>query len=907
MSRLSIPSKPWNESKDKILRSLSVSPDEGLKKQEIYKRRKIYGLNYLRESRSRDWWLILIDQLKSLIVLLLIAATILSFIFDEYLEAIAIIVVIFINSAIGFFTELKAVQSMHSLRRLTRVNCKVIRDGSITEIPAQELVPGDIVVFEGGDIVTADIRIIEASKLQTDESTLTGESQPVSKIEEAIGKDTILAERKNMLFKGTAVTRGSGKGVVVVTGMATELGQISSLVDQAHEEITPLEKRLNRLGKELIWITLAITGIVALIGIIRGREVFLMIETSIALAVAAIPEGLPIVATLALARGMIRMAGRNALVNRLSAVETLGATNVIFTDKTGTLTENRMSVTRVITDSVTYHLTNNSAEKKSSFISQGKIIDPNKEQILFKLLETGVLCNNASIDSESQDGAKKSTGDPLEIALLTAGEIAAIEHDSLLKEKPELREVAFDPEVKMMATFNEDKNGIVVSVKGAPEVVLEACSFISTDQGEQEIKHQDRAVWLKRTDELAKDGLRVLALATKTVKSIESNPYEQLVFLGLVGMNDPPRSEIKESIAYCKDAGIRVIMVTGDQPVTAHNIAWSVGLIDNGAADVIQGKEVLDPKSSSSDSRESLLQANIFARVSPSQKLDLISLHQKAGSVVAMTGDGVNDAPALKKADIGVAMGKRGTQVACEASDMILKDDSFSTIVVAIQQGRIIFNNIRKFVIYLMSCNVSEIMTVTFAYIVNLPLPILPLHILFLNLVTDVFPALALGLGEGHPNIMKKQPRASEQPILSRQNWISIGIYGLIITLMVLISLSISLYWFEYDKKQAVTISFLTLAFAQLWHVFNMRDKGSSFISNDIIKNPYIWGALALCTVLIIAAIYLPGLAEVLSVVSPPMKGWALVIIMSIVPLVIGQILRLYMYRHDSNQNSSDS
>lgn len=898
MSEVPIPVKPWKDTKENILMSLDVSPDIGLEQTEIYKRRQAYGLNFLRESRSRDWWLIFIDQFKSLIVLLLVAASVLSFMFDEIVEASAIVAVIFINAAIGFFTELKAVHSMHSLRRMTRVNCKVVREGSIIEIPAQELVPGDIAVFEGGDMVTADIRIIESSKLQTDESVLTGESQPVSKTEEAIGEDTILTERNNMLFKGTAVTRGSGKGVVVATGMETELGHITSLVDKAEEEITPLEKRLNQLGKELIWITLAIAGIVALIGILRGREVFLMIETSIALAVAAIPEGLPIVATLALARGMIRMAGRNALINRLSAVETLGTTNVIFTDKTGTLTENRMSVIRMITDSGDFELVHSESEQQRKFESQGEIINPDKENTLIKLLETGVLCNNASINSETSDESL-STGDPLEIALLRAGEIAGLYRNPLLKDKLEIREEAFDPEVKMMATFHKENGGIAVFVKGAPEAVLEICNSILTSQGVKEMNDQERDHWMEHTNELARDGLRVLAMATKTAESMDINPYDRLVFLGLVGMNDPPRKGVKESIAYCQDAGIRVIMVTGDQPVTAHNIARAVRLTQNVSDDVVHGKEIVDPTKLNSVSRERLLKADIFARVSPTQKLDLISLHQKTGSVVAMTGDGVNDAPALKKADIGVAMGKRGTQVACEAADMILKDDSFSTIVDAIEQGRIIFNNIKKFVLYLLSCNVSEIMTVTIAYVLNLPLPILPLQILFLNLVTDVFPALALGFGEGHADIMKKKPRGSDLPILSRQNWISIAIYGFVITLAVLGCLSLSLFWFEYREEQAVTLSFLTLAFAQLWHVFNMRDKGSSFFRNDITKNPFIWGALSLCTLMICAAIYLPDLAEILGVESPQIEGWSLVIIMSLIPFVVGQIIRQFNRTND--------
>jgi Ca2+-transporting ATPase len=674
--------------------------------------------------------------------------------------------------------------------------------------------------------------------------------------------------------------------------MNTELGQISSLVEAAEEERTPLEKRLDQLGHKLIWVTLAIVVLVAATGILAGKETFLMIETAIALAVAAVPEGLPIVATIALARGMWRMARRNALINRLSAVESLGATTVICTDKTGTLTENRMTASQIIMESGTIALLGEEPEEQAQLIETGEPCHSSDSQVLREALETGVLCNNASLQEKGTDGWT-AVGDPLEVALLLAGAKAGIQRDQLLEKMPEVHEEAFDSDVKMMATFHRENGSYRVAVKGAPESVLEICSRIRTGGGDREMGDEDRKGWLQRNDRMAKKGLRILALATKKVDSISAKAYEQLTFLGLIGLQDPPRGDVRQAITACREAGVRTVMVTGDQIETARNVGLAVGLVDEvDDTVVVHGKDLTSPDQLSHEDQLRLLQAPIFARVSPRQKLDLIALHQGNNSIVAMTGDGVNDAPALKKADIGVAMGQRGTQVAREAADMILKDDAFSTIVVAIGQGRAIFNNIRKFVLYLISCNVSEIMAVSLASLVNAPLPILPLQILFLNLVTDVFPALALGVGEGDSAIMKARPRDPKESILTHRHWLTISGYGFAITLSVLGALALALFWLEMGERQAVTVSFLTLAFAQLWHVFNMRDRGSGFLRNEITRNPFIWGALAFCTGLLLLAVYLPGLAAVLKMAAPGAEGWALVIVTSLIPVGIGQILK---------------
>jgi Ca2+-transporting ATPase len=882
--------KPWACSVEDILARLDTEQQQGLSNREAGGRKDQYGPNILREVKSRSIVSIAVNQFKNIIVYFLIVAAVLSFILGDNIEGMAIVAVILINAVIGFITELKGVRSIEALRKLGTVNSRVRRDGSLVEIPAQDLVPGDIVILEGGDIITADLRILEASKLQADESALTGESVPVSKSAAVLPEKVPLAERTNMLFKGTAITRGSGEAVVAGTGMATELGTISSLVHETEDETTPLEKRLNQLGYWLIWVTLAIAAVVGITGIVAGRDIFLMIETGIALAVAAIPEGLPIVATIAMARGVWRMAKRNALVKKLAAVETLGATSIICVDKTGTLTENRLTVSALALSNV-YLEVNIKAEADSAvFISrEGKALLPETDLPLRRALEACVLCNNAELPATEDNGDTGGAGDPLEVALLRLGARFGLTRRDLNKKLPEKREEAFDSETKMMATFHRQEKGYRVAVKGGPESVLAVCRQILTPDGRRELSAEDRAGWLEKNGEMAASGLRMLALAEKEEENADAPAYENLVFLGLIGFNDPPREDVKQALQRCRAAGVRVIMATGDQPVTARAIGYAVGLVDDVKALVVHGSDLKSVDRLEPDEKKELLGASLFARVSPRQKLDIIGLHRANGAIVAMTGDGVNDAPALKKADIGIAMGRRGTQVAREASDIILKDDAFATIVHAVEQGRIIFMNIRSFVLYLLSCNLSEILTVGLATFINAPLPLLPLQILYLNLVTDVFPALALAANEASPAIMEQPPRKKGEPIMDSGRWFTVVVYGLVITAAVLGGMAIALFYLEMDQKRAVTISFLTLAFAQLWHVFNMRDKSSGFFNNAVVRNPFIWGALLLCALLLAATVYVPVLAMVLDVADPGPKGWLLIFGMSLLPLAVGQ------------------
>jgi len=887
--------KPWKDSSEKIWKDLNVDPNNGLDLDEIETKRKRYGSNQMQKKEKKSALSIFVKQFKSLLVILLAIASIISFIFGEIVEGIAISAVIIINTLIGFFTELRAARSMEALYELTKVKTKVRREGELKEIHADDLVVGDIVYLDAGDLVPADLRIIECSKLQANESSLTGESVPVDKKKELIENEEVpLAERRNMLYKGTAITRGSGEGIVIATGEDTELGKISTLVQKAGEGETPLTQRLQKLGRTLFWITLGVAVIVGISGIIQGKDLFLMIESALALAVATVPEGLPVVATISLARGMWRMADKNALISRLSAVETLGSTNIICTDKTGTLTENRMTVVKIFLNDKTVEISGKGFETKGEFKVNDKKIDPKNLENLYRILKASVLCNNASLKKGENSEDKKSVGDPLEVALLIMGEKAGLSRGDLLEEHPEIREESFDPSINRMATINKFEDEYLISVKGSPESVLEVSESYWNSDGVQDLSNEIKEKILDKNEKFANDGLRVISVGTKKVSSEDSDPYSNLIFLGLVALLDPARKEVKPSIELCKRAGIEVIMITGDQEPTARYIGKELGLVSPEESSSKQGNEIRPYDELSNEELQSIKRTRIFARVEPKQKLDLIEIYQKEGSVVAMTGDGVNDAPALRKANIGVAMGQRGTQVAQEAADMILEDDNFETIPKAVEEGRVITDNIKNFVIYLLSCNISEILLVLFASILNMPLPILPLQILFLNVVTDIFPAFALAAGEGASDIMSRPPRDPDKPIISKKHWFITAIYGCLLTFTVLGSFSIALYILKIEISRAVTISFITLAFVQLWHVLNMREKGTSILKNEVVKNKFIWGAIALSIALVIIATYLPGLSFVLKTVDPGFEGWVLILSMSLIPLIIGQIWKSF-------------
>lgn len=888
-----LPKTPHARPARQILRELESDPARGLSTAEAEQRLARYGPNALLAYKPVSVSSILFNQFRNAVTALLAAAAVLAFLFGEWKEAAAIATVLAINGAIGFVTELRAVRSMEALRKLASLSTRVRREGAVTDLPAEDLVPGDIIVLEGGDIVTADLRLVEAYNIAADESLLTGESLAVDKHVQQAGADAPLTERPSMAFKGTSITRGSGVGVVVATGMETELGHISRLVEEAKPETSPLEHQLTRLSGQLIGFTLAVVTIICIIGIARGQDVLLMVKAAIALAVAAIPEGLPIVATMALARGMWRMARHNALIERLAAVETLGATTVIFSDKTGTLTENKMALTELRLSGAHVHVRSD----PPAFLAGGKAVRPEDVAGLDDALTAMVLCSSAEL-SENDNGG---TGDPLELALLRAGRLAGKERKALLRKLPMERQVAFDAETKMMASVHRKGGGYTFFVKGAPEAVIEKASHVVTADGIKTLGKREAASWLKQTEEMATQGMRLLAIATKQGNDLHEEAYGKLALLGILGLQDPPRSDVADAIERCREAGIRVIMMTGDHAATARTIAASIGL-SGPDANVIEGRE-LKPlgKMSKADRREAL-DADIFARVSPSQKLDLISLYQRDGQIVAMTGDGVNDAPALKKADIGVAMGLRGTQVARAAAAMVLRDDAFSTIVTAIREGRVIFRNLQNFVTYLLSCNLSEILIVGLAVLAGLPLPLLPLQILFLNLVTDVFPAFALGAGEGERQVLKRSPRDPKRPIITRQLWGEILGHGISITLATLGALILARQLLGLEGEAAVTVSFITLAFAQLWHVFNMRDPRDGIFLNAVTRNKFVWGSLVLCAGLTVAVTWIPLTADLLKLHAPDIRAWMLILAFSFAPVLVGQAgkqaaLLLYLRR----------
>ncbi len=858
---------PWFVETEKVLSQLQTDPQKGLSQSEADNRLQEYGPNRLEQKQAKPAWTIFIEQWKNLIVGMLAAAAAVSFGFGQALEGVAICIALLVNVCIGFFTELKATRSMEAFAEITKTESLVIRDGQQQSIPSENLVPGDVVPLEAGNVPAADMRLIEASNMEMDESALTGESLPVPKQTKPVDKDAVLGDRSSMLFKGTAMSAGTGAAVVTSTGMQTELGRIAQLAEEAESEQTPLEKRLETMGKKLLWVTIIVAAIVAGIGAASGMNLFLIIETAIALAVAAIPEGLPIVANIALAKGMFRLARENAVMQQLSAVETLGATSVICTDKTGTLTENRMRLTRIT-------LPGDSEPFEEDMEQAG---DDKKAR---DLLRIAALCVNAQLHPDGGD----PTGDPLEIALLEGAASIGVNRPDMLEQYPEEREEAFAADTKMMATFHKNQaDGYLVQVKGAPEAVFDACGM----------SEEERETWRQANESLAGQGLRVLAAAQRRADSMDEDPYQNLSIAGLFGLRDPLRKGVAEAVQACRRAGIRVVMVTGDQESTALHVAHELHITEDAADRALHGRDFKDPEEMSREEIDRILNTRVFCRVSPEQKLQLVKLLQSENLVIAMTGDGVNDAPALKKADIGVAMGKRGTQVAREAAHMILRDDSFNTILVAVEQGRAIFDNIRKFIVYLLSGNVGAIVIVGAAIPTGIGLPLLPLQILYLNMLSDVFPALALGVGQGDKSVMLRPPRPSSEPILDRERWIQVIGYGVLIAATVLAS-----FWWAKTRLSltgdaAVTISFLTLAFARQWHVFNMRAPESKMFVNGVTQNKYVWGALAICFILLFLAVYTPPLAHALRMTPPTAAGWTTIIGFSLIPLVVGQAIKV--------------
>ncbi|MFP5079715.1 cation-translocating P-type ATPase [Pedobacter sp. JCM 36344] len=862
---------------DDLAKLLDVNLKAGLKESSIEERITKYGLNSYAEQKQKSIWVILFEQFKSPIIALLVVAAGFSFFFQDWLEGFAIVGVIAITAALGFFMELQARNSLKALKELDVSVSKVWRDNALKEIPSEKILPGDVLVLEAGDMVLADARLIEVNQFEVDESALTGESLAVEKNIKILKKDVSLADKINLIFKGTSVVKGNAKAIVIGTGLQTELGKITALVETSKQNDTPLEKKLQGLTKILMWITAAFASIFIITGLFQGKPFYLIVETALALAVAAIPEGLPVVSIIALTYGMLRLARKKVLIKRLTSVETLGGINTIFTDKTGTLTENKIDVNSLIFFDEDVAIDKNN-EDSSAKITKNK-------SAFEKLLIIAALCNNAV--TKKIKNKQKHLGDPIEIALLqfiNSGETKAAKINALY---PRVSEEPFNSETKLMATLHKKDNGNFVAAKGAVEELIHRCSSYCEGDKIVPLTDANKKIFLKKADAIQAQGSKVLAFAFKEAKNISTDNFSSdLTLAGLIGFLDPPRMEVVAALQSCRDAGIKVIMITGDHPATALNIAEKIKLSEKDNV-VINGKE-LDSKLSD----KKLFAATIFARVTPKQKLDMVSLYQKKGNIVAMTGDGINDAPALKKADIGIAMGIRGTQVAKETAAMILKDDSFNSIVAAIMQGRVIFKNIKNFLIYLLSCNLSEIFIVFLYGLLNLPFFVLPLQILFLNLVTDIFPALALGLGKGNKLIMTIPPRNPQEPIVMKKDWFTITTYSLLLAIPIIAVTWYCNIYLMYDAKVCNNITFFSLALSQLWHVLNLSSRKISFFNNEITRNKFIWGALLLCIAIIAVFYSIKPLSETIGLQVLSSSTWLIIVATSITPVVLIQLFK---------------
>lgn len=829
----------YQHSEIESLDAQKTSLKSGLSSLEVERRAVDFGFNKLEEAKRKSVWHILLAQFSDLLIIILIAAAIVASWVGEPQDTIAIVTIVVLNAVLGFWQEYRAEQAMAALTALAAPFAKVKRTGQIISIPAFELVPGDIVYLEAGNIIPADLRILEAFQFGVDESALTGESHPVDKHSKAIAEEQLaVADQKNMAFKGTLVTAGRAVGLVVRTGMATELGRIAKLLKEEVEVKTPLQNRISQFAKRLSLIVIAICAIIFLVGLVRGEEPILMFMTALSLAVAGIPEALPAVVTVALALGARTMIRRKSLVRRLPAVEALGSVTYICTDKTGTLTENRMQAQAFyIEGSMESTLPKNGSSTLAA-------------EILLKIL---TLNNDVTFDQKGQ-----LQGDPTETALVQAGLDVNQDKRTLEKEFPRIAELPFSSERGLMSTVHRDgKNGFVLT-KGAPERVLSLCSQWYSPEGLVAFSADSQT---EVVEKMASQGFRVLACAYRPLvgtPNLEIDKIEKdLIFVGLVGLIDPPRSEAKEAVRQCQEAGIQVVMITGDHPVTAKAIALQLGIINNHGK-VCTGQELL--KLTDGDLQKQIHEIKVFARVAPEQKIRIVKALQAAGEIVSMTGDGVNDAPALRRADVGVSMGKGGTDVAREASHVILLDDNFATIVSAVREGRRIYDNIRKFIRFALSGNSGEIGTLFLAPFLGLPTPLLPIHILWVNLVTDGLPGLALAVEPAEKDIMKRPPRAPTESVFANGLWQHTLWVGLLTTGLTLGTMA----WAFYSgHSHWQSMAFTVLTFTQMAHIMAIRSEKESLFRIGLLGNLPLFGAVSLTLVLQLATLYVPAFNQV--------------------------------------------
>jgi len=877
----------YSLSAEEVIKHFDTNASKGLNQTEAVNRLKKYGYNKLESKKKKNFLQIFLSQFKSFMIIILLIAAVISGVVgimegEGLLDTFVILGILILNAFVGAFQERKAESSLEALKNLAAPDSRVLRDGTIKEILTKELVPGDIVILETGEIIPADIRLTEAVNLKIQESALTGESVPVNKNTDILtGEDIALGDRINMAFSGGIVTYGRGRGVVVGTGMNSEVGKIADLLQNTVDTETPMSKRLEQLGKTLGIAALAICAVIFLVGILYGNSVIDMFMTAVSLAVAAIPEGLPAVSTVVLAIGVQRMVKRNAIIRTLPSVETLGSATVICSDKTGTLTQNKMTVVEVYVNHE--NIETDSTDRPSE-----------AEGNLLKLIRTSVLCTDALI-GKTEDGNAELTGDPTETALLGLGLRFGINKTELERENKRMAEVPFDSERKRMSTVNRSLNDEVrINVKGGLDEVLAVCNKITVNGEILPLTEEHIKKIRSANEKMANSALRVLAAAYKDLQalpqSVEIDTIENdLVFIGLLGMIDPPRQEVIDAVSKCNTAGIRPVMITGDHKITAMAIARETGIYKEGDT-AITGKEL--EKISDEELTENVARYSVYARVAPEHKVRIVKAWQKQKEVVAMTGDGVNDAPALKQADIGAAMGIVGTDVAKGAADMILTDDNFATIVSAVEEGRRIYDNILKAIQFLLSTNVGEIFLILVASIVNIGTPLLPIHILWVNLVTDSLPALALAMDPADKGIMKRKPRNSKKGLMTKGMLWRVLYQGVMIGTIPLVAYITGLR--EGGEALGRTMAFSTLIFAQLVHIRNLHsNKISSFKINPLANKPLI-GAVLISAGMALIVLLVPPVQEAFSLVPLDGKHWTIVLLLSLLPLIIVELFKLF-------------
>ncbi|PIU40940.1 MAG: ATPase [Candidatus Omnitrophica bacterium CG07_land_8_20_14_0_80_42_15] len=887
--------KWWQADIEEAGKALSANLISGLSAEDARTRLDKYGPNKLKEEKGISPLSLFFGQFNDFIIWVLIGAAIVSGFLSEWIDALAIVAIVILNAILGFVQEYRAEKSLAALKKLSSPTSKVIRDNKRDIIPTSKLVPGDLIELEAGDSIPADSRIAWlTSNFNVQEASLTGESTPVMKTSRALlEKEVSLADRTNMLYIGTSVASGKAKALVVETGMSTELGKIAGMIQQIKREATPLQKKLEEFGKWIVYLCFVLVGLVFLMEWLRGGQIIDVFLTSVSLAVAAIPEGLPAVVTIALALGVQRMVGRNALIRKLPSVETLGCATVICSDKTGTLTKNEMTVQAVFTDGQIFKVTGIGYEPKGDFLVGEKKINPLDWPSLRKTLLLGVLCNGAEL--VKSDGVYKIVGDPTEGAILTVGAKLGLFKEREGKEFRFVDEIPFDSERKKMTVIRQDETGTIAYVKGAPDILLNDCANIEEKNGViRKLNDDDKKKILKSNNELADSAMRVLAVAYRTLTAGESridakSIERELTFAGLIAMIDPPREEVKKAIEECKAAGIKTVMITGDHKNTAIAIAKWLGFFKEGSL-ALTGEE-LDKLDDERFKRE-VKNIPVYARVSPEHKLRIVRAWRSHKEVVAMTGDGVNDAPAVKEADIGVAMGITGTDVTKEVSDMVITDDNFASIVAAVEEGRGIYDNIKKFVHYLLSCNAGEILIMFISSLVGLPVPLLPIQILWVNLVTDGLPALALGVDPASPNIMEQPPRPTDEAVVTKKRAFLMLVQGSFIAACSLLAFVFVLFIEDGSLARARTAAFIVLSCAQLFHSFNCRNMTESLFKIGLFTNKKLILAALISFLLQMSVVYLPFINGIFKTEPLGLFDWILVIAISSFPLWAMEIVK---------------